>query len=322
MVFLHGNPTSSYLWRKILPAVGEPGRRLAPDLIGMGGSGKPDIAYTFDDHARYLDAWIEALGLDDIVFVGHDWGAALAFDWAARHPRRVRGIACTEPVIKPMTWQEFGPARPLFEALRTPGTGEDMILNKNLFIEEVLPSMAVSGLGDDDLAAYRAPYPTPESRKPMLQWARSMPLEGEPADVVARMERFDEWLASSPGVPKLFLAFEPGTDPGLIEWCASHITALEIAKLGKAGHDAEEDQPDAILHGARRVAGQAPPARRARGTTRDVSERACGRRRPPWPGRSWPGCLRARCGAQRSGRAPPPCSHRTRCAPYLVVCVG
>lgn len=246
VVFLHGNPTSSYLWRKILPSVGEPGRRLAPDLIGMGESGKPGIAYTFDDHARYLDAWIEALGLDDIVFVGHDWGAALAFDWAARHPHRVRGIACTEPVIKPMTWQEFGPARPLFEALRTPGTGEDMILNKNLFIEEVLPSTAVSGLADEDLAAYRAPYPTPESRKPMLQWARSMPLEGEPADVVARTERFDEWLASSTDVPKLFLTFEPGTDPALIEWCASHITALEIAKLGKAGHDAEEDQPDAI----------------------------------------------------------------------------
>jgi haloalkane dehalogenase len=158
----------------------------------------------------------------------------------------VRGIACTEPVIKPMTWQEFGPARPLFEALRTPGTGEDMILKKNMFIEEVLPKTVAGGLADEDLAAYRAPYPTPESRRPMLQWARSMPLEGEPADVVARVERFDEWLASSAEVPKLFLAFQPGTDPRLIEWCASHVAGLETAKLGAAGHDAEEDQPEAI----------------------------------------------------------------------------
>src|SRR3954471_2408688 len=119
MIFLHGNPTSSYLWRHVLPAVGDPGRRLAPDLIGMGESGKPDIAYTFDDHARYLDAWFDALGLDDVVLIGHDWGGALAADWASRHPGRVRALAFTEAILKPMTWEEFPPAgAEVFRALK------------------------------------------------------------------------------------------------------------------------------------------------------------------------------------------------------------
>src|SRR5882724_5975118 len=152
LVFLHGNPTSSYLWRRILPAVGDPGRRLAPDLIGMGDSGKPDIEYTFADHARYLDAWFDALGLDDVVLIGHDWGGALAFDWAARHPKRVRGIAFTETIVKPMTWQEFpAGARPLFESMRTPGVGELMVLDQNAFIEQALPRTTVRGLTEEDL---------------------------------------------------------------------------------------------------------------------------------------------------------------------------
>ncbi|MFH8588251.1 haloalkane dehalogenase [Streptomyces celluloflavus] len=247
MVFLHGNPTSSYLWRKIMPAVGDPGRRLAPDLIGMGESGKPDIDYTYEDQSRYLDAWCDALGLEEVVLVGHDWGATLAFDWAARNPARVRGIAFTEPVVKPMTAQEFpGPVREMFQAIKTPGVGENLILNENMFIEQVLPATVVSGLAADDHAVYRAPYATPESRRPLLQWARSMPLDGEPADVVARVESFDKWLAASDAVPKLFLAFESGTDPHLIDWCAANIAALEIERLGPAGHDAEEDQPEAI----------------------------------------------------------------------------
>jgi len=121
-VFLHGNPASSYLWRNVLPAVGDPARRLAPDLIGMGDSGKPDIDYTFDDHARYLDAWFDALELDSVVLIGHDWGGALAFDWAARHPDRVRGVAFFETIVKPMSWEEFpDDGRRLFEAIKTRG---------------------------------------------------------------------------------------------------------------------------------------------------------------------------------------------------------
>lgn len=140
LVFLHGNPTSSYLWRGVLPQIGEPGRCLAPDLIGMGDSGKPPVAYRFADHARYLDAWFDALDLDGVVLVGHDWGGALAFDWAARHPGRMRGVAFMETIVRPMSWEEFPEsARPVFKSIRTPGTGEDMVLDQNIFIEQAVP---------------------------------------------------------------------------------------------------------------------------------------------------------------------------------------
>src|SRR5690348_10335917 len=161
IVYLHGNPTSSHAWRKVLPRTGG----LAPDLIGMGESGKPDIAYTFADHARYLDAWFDALGLHDVVLVGHDWGGALAFDWAARHPDRVRGIAFTETIVKPMTWEEFPEGgRGLFAAIKTEGVGEKMILDDNAFIDQVLPGTVATPMDQSDLAVYRKPYPTRESR--------------------------------------------------------------------------------------------------------------------------------------------------------------
>ena len=250
IVFLHGNPTSSYLWRNILPAVGGPGRLLAPDLIGMGDSGKPDIAYTFDDHSRYLDAWFDALDLDDLVLVGHDWGGALAFDWAARHPGRVRGVAFTETIVKPMSWEEFPEAgRDLFRALKTPGVGETMMLDQNVFIE-ALPDM-VARLTEDDLDTYRKPYPTRAGRLPLLQWPRAMPLGGEPADVVDRVARYDEWLATSVDVPKLLIAFQPAygamTGPETVEWCAAHIAGLDIAEHDLvAGHQTPDDQPEAV----------------------------------------------------------------------------
>ncbi|MEU7873517.1 haloalkane dehalogenase [Dactylosporangium sp. NPDC049140] len=255
IVFLHGNPTSSYLWRHVMPAVSS-GRRLAPDLIGMGESGKPDLAYTFDDHARYLDAWIDALGLDSIVLVGHDWGGALAFDWATRHPGRVRGLAFMETIVKPMAWEEFPEGgRDLFRSIKTPGVGETMILDNNAFLTQLLPFTVASGLGDDDLKVYLDPYPTPESRRPLLQWPRSMPLGGEPADIVARIERYDTWLAASTEVPKLLLAFQPGPGammgPEIVDWCANNIAELEIEQLGLAGHHAPEDQPEAIAAAVR-----------------------------------------------------------------------
>ncbi|MFG1853958.1 haloalkane dehalogenase [Actinomadura geliboluensis] len=249
-VFLHGNPTSSYLWRHVLPVVGAAGRCLAPDLIGMGESGKPDIAYSFDDHARYLDAWFDALELDRVVLVGHDWGGALAFDWAARHPGRVRGIAFTETIVKPMSWEEFpAGARPLFEAMRSPGVGEAMVLEENAFIEQALPR-TVPGLSEEDLAVYGRPYPTRRSRVPLLQWPRSMPLDGEPADVVARIDAYGQWLVDSADVPKLLVAFEPGESAmmsaQIIDWCTAHMSALEIETHGTAGHHTPEEQPEAI----------------------------------------------------------------------------
>jgi haloalkane dehalogenase len=251
VVFLHGNPTSSYLWRHVVPMVESLGRCLAPDLIGMGESGKPSTAYRFADHARYLDAWFEALGLDDVVLVGHDWGGALAFDWANRHPGRARGLAFMETILRPMAWDEFPvAARELFAKFRTPGVGETMILEQNVFIEGSLPRTVATGLTDRDLDVYRRPYPTPDTRLPLLQWSRELPVDGEPADVVARVEAYDRWLTSTPDVPKLLLTFDPG--PGtmvsgpLVDWCKENIAGLDVHPCGLAGHHAPEDQPDCI----------------------------------------------------------------------------
>ncbi|GAA4605661.1 haloalkane dehalogenase [Actinoallomurus liliacearum] len=249
-VFLHGNPGSSHLWRDVMRAVG-PGRLLAPDLIGMGRSGKPDIPYAFADHARYLDAWFDALGLDRVVLVGHDWGGALAFDRAARHPDRVLGLAFCETIVKPMAWEDLSPqARKRSETIRTPGAGEELVLEQNLFVRQAFTGGVLTPVSDEDLATYLAPYPTPESRRPILAWARQMPLGGEPAELVARIEAYDEWLATSPDVPKLLMTFE-GSPTLLIgdemaAWCAANIAALETVACGKSGHHAPEDRPEEI----------------------------------------------------------------------------
>ncbi|MFD7031342.1 haloalkane dehalogenase [Streptomyces sp. NPDC059917] len=250
-VFLHGNPTSSHLWRGVLPRIAGPARILAPDLIGMGRSGKPGGAYRFEDHARYLDAWFEALGLGEVVLVGQDWGGALAFDWAARHPGRVRGVAFMETILRPMTWEEFPPAaRGRFEALRTPGTGEEMVLDRNVFIEDGLRRTVLRPMGEADRAVYAAPYPDRGSRLPMLQWARSMPVGGGPAEVVARIEAYGEWLAASADVPKLLLTFEGSptlmVGEALVAWCEGNVAALEREHCGSAGHLAPEDRPAEI----------------------------------------------------------------------------
>jgi haloalkane dehalogenase len=252
IVFLHGNPSSSYLWRNVLPRIAGSVRRIAPDLIGMGRSGKPDIPYRFDDHSRYLDALFDELGLEDVVLVGHDWGGALAFDWAARHPGRTRGIAFLETIVRPMLWAEFPAAsRGRFESFRAPGTGERMVLDENVFLEGALRSTVLSALSDADLDAYRAPYPTPGSRRALLEWPRAMPLDGEPADVVGRIRAYDEWLAESTDVPKLIMTFDASPTliigPELIAWCEANIANLENEYCGAAGHLAPEDQPDAIV---------------------------------------------------------------------------
>ena len=246
VVFLHGNPTSSYLWRNVIPHVAGQARCLAPDLMGMGASGKPGIAYRFADHARYLDAWFDALGLDQVILVGHDWGGALGLDWAARHAGRVRGVALLETFLRPLSWAEYRSAA-AFRALRTPGTGEKMVLEENWFIETRLRATD-PGITDDDLAAYRSPYPDPASRRPLLQWAREVPLDGEPADVRDRFDAYDRWLADTPDVPKLLLTFEQGSlvSPAIVDWARAHVAGLEVENAGPAGHQAPEDQPDAI----------------------------------------------------------------------------
>src|SRR4051794_32190949 len=173
VVFLHGNPLSSRVWRNVLPGVAQRARCLAPDLIGMGDSGKPDIAYRFSDHARYLDAWLDALGLGDVVLVGYDWGGALAMDWAARHPERVRGLVVFETFLRPMAWSEWSPrGAELFRTLRTPGAGEKLVLEGNEFLTRSLSNGVRRRLDDADRDAYHAAYPDEASRRPMLQWTR------------------------------------------------------------------------------------------------------------------------------------------------------
>jgi haloalkane dehalogenase len=226
-----------------------PGRLLAPDLIGMGRSGKPDIAYSFDDHARYLDEWFDQLGLDRVVLVGHDWGGALAFDWAARHPERVLGIAFLESIVKPMGWDELSPqARARSERIRS-AESEALYLDQDLLVRQAFTGAVLTPVSQQDLDVYLAPYPTRDSRRPLLAWARQMPLGGEPARLVARIEAYDAWLAASPQVPKLMMTFEGS--PTLLgeaqaNWCASHISALEMVYCGKAGHHAPEDRPAEI----------------------------------------------------------------------------
>jgi haloalkane dehalogenase len=255
VVFLHGNPTSSRVWRQVLPHVAERARCLAPDLIGMGDSGKPDVAYRFRDHARYLEAWFDALQLRDAVLVGYDWGGALALDWAARHPERVRGLVLFETFLRPMKWSEWSPqGAELFRALRTPGVGEKMVLEANQFLARSLSNGIRRRIADEETAAYYAPYPDPASRRPLLQWPREIPIEGEPPDVHAIVTRYDAWLASSPAVPKLLLAFQspsglspsPTGSPAMIQWAREHVAALQVIELGPAGHHAPEDAPDEI----------------------------------------------------------------------------
>jgi haloalkane dehalogenase len=240
-VFLHGNPGSSHSWRNVLPELGG----LAPDLIGMGRSGKPDIAYSFADHARYLDAWFDALGLDRVVLVGHDWGGALAFDWAARHPSRVAGIAFFETIVKPMTGSEL--PLPAQERLRRFRTLEE--LDDDGFVRQAYTGGVLTPVSDEDMARHLAPFPDGSSRRPVLAWARQMPFDGEPAELIPRIEAYDAWLAASE-VPKLLLTFEGSPTlligPQLRTWCEQNIAALDVVSAGEAGHHAQEDRPKEI----------------------------------------------------------------------------
>ena len=248
IVFLHGNPTSSYLWRKVIPHCTGVGRCLAPDLIGMGQSGRaPDLSYRFIDQARYLDAWFDTLGLErHVVLVGHDWGGALGFYWALRHPERVRGIVYMETIVRPLTWDDWPEAaRRVFQGMRSLN-GEEMVLDKNIFVERVLPSSILRPLTDEEMAAYRHPYLEPgESRRPTLTWPREIPIEGEPADVVAITEACAEWLLGSP-VPKLFINAEPGAILTGVqrEFCRQWPNQREVTVKGM--HFIQEDSPHEI----------------------------------------------------------------------------
>jgi haloalkane dehalogenase len=248
VVFVHGNPTSSYLWRNVIPHVEPAARCLAPDLVGMGDSGKaPAGSYRFVDHARYLDAWLETLvPAGRVTLVLHDWGSALGFHWARRHPERVRGLVYMEALVRPVTWAEWPEAaRKIFQALRSPA-GEEMVLDKNVFVERILPASVLRGLGEAEMAVYRRPFLAPgESRRPTLTWPRQIPIDGEPADVVAAVDGYARWLAESEH-PKLFINAEPGTilTGAQREFCRSWPNQMEITVRGS--HFIQEDSPREI----------------------------------------------------------------------------
>ena len=215
IVLLHGNPTSSYLWRKVIPEIANFGTCIAPDLIGMGDSDRVAEgpgAYTFAMHARYLEALLDALDVDsNVTLVGHDWGGPLLFDWGRRNPSSVRGVVYMETLVTPLTWDDWPEtAQAIFSAMRT-GAGEDMVLNKNVFVERILPASVLEPIADVDMAVYRRPYvEAGESRRPTLTWPRQIPIDGEPADVVAVVEANERWLAGA-DVPKLFIGADPGS---------------------------------------------------------------------------------------------------------------
>ncbi|WP_199037838.1 haloalkane dehalogenase [Glycomyces salinus] len=259
VVLLHGNPTSSHIWRKVTPRLSGSARVVAPDLIGMGDSGKPDIAYSFAEHAEYLEAFLDAVGIDRPVLVGYDWGGSLAMDWAARHPGRARGLVVMETFLRPMTWAEYpAGAVEFFKTLRTPGAGERMALEENWFIEQALRATN-PGITEADLDVYRSPYPTPGSRRPLLAWPRQIPLDGTPAEVAERFEVYVKWLVSTPEIPKTLLTASPHGlgSPEMIAWARENIAGLEIASLGEeVGHHAPEDAPEAIAEAVAKLIGR------------------------------------------------------------------
>jgi haloalkane dehalogenase len=216
VLFLHGNPTSSYLWRDIVPHVSDRARCVVPDLIGQGDSDKVDASgpgsYTFLEHREYLDGLLDQLDLgDNVTLVIHDWGSALGFDWANRHRDRVAGIAYMEAIVRPVTWDEWPEsARGIFQSMRSEA-GEKMVLTKNLFVEAILPASIMRKLSDEEMNEYRRPFAEPgEDRRPTLTWPRQIPIDGEPADVAEIVQSYAEWLSTS-DVPKLFINAEPGT---------------------------------------------------------------------------------------------------------------
>ena len=248
VLFLHGQPTSSYLWRNIVPLVSPHARCIAPDLIGMGRSDKPDLAYDFADHARYLDAFIEGLGLERVTLVIHDWGSGLGFHWAKRHPDRVRGIAFMEAILEPSTWAGFPKEFRLpFRMMRTPGVGFLMISVANIFVKQILPQSVVRKLTAEEMEVYSAPYPTIASRRPVRQWPTQIPIDGHPAVMHEIVGAYNAWLQQT-DVPKLLLHAQPGAivTPRLVRWCQDSLKNLETVDLGEGIHYLQEDHPRAI----------------------------------------------------------------------------
>jgi haloalkane dehalogenase len=249
IVFLHGNPTSSYLWRNVIPHLSPLGRCIAPDLIGMGRSGKPEIEYRFFDHARYVEGFLETLGLRDVTLVIHDWGSALGFDYAMRYPKNIKAIAFLEAILMPMPDLQAFPdgMRELFSAFRSPDQGRKLIIDQNVFVERVLPNAILRKLSEDEMNRYREPFLEPKSREPLWRWPNEIPIGGEPADVEAVVTDYNLKLQQSE-IPKLLLYATPGavlTAPP-VEWCRRSLKNLTAVNVGDGIHYLQEDHPHEI----------------------------------------------------------------------------
>ncbi len=248
ILFLHGNPTSSYPWRNIIPHVTPYARAIAPDLIGMGRSDKPDIEYRFFDHAKYVEGFIKELGLQNITLVIHDWGSALGFHYAMRNQGNVKAIAFMEAILAPVPWEDFPDAfREMFQGFRTPEVGWDMLVNQNMFVEQVLPSAVARGLTPAAMDHYREPYKEPSSRKPVWRWPNELPIAGEPKDVVETVTAYNQWLQRS-DLPKLLFFGTPGglVPLPMVEWSRQNLKNLKTVDIGAGIHFLQEDNPDLI----------------------------------------------------------------------------
>lgn len=249
IVLLHGNPTSSYLWRNVIPLLQPKGRVIVPDLIGQGDSEKLPASegperYSFKVAYQYVEGLLAAIGADrQVTLVIHDWGSALGFYWAQQHPDAVRGIAYMEGIVCPVNWEDWPEgARGIFQGFRS-AKGEDLVLQRNMFVEAVLPSSVMRGLGDEEMQHYRAAFSTPDDRQPTLNWPRQIPIEGEPLEMVELVTAYGEWMKNATGLPKLFI----NADPGSIlvgrqrEFCRSWPNQQEVTVKGT--HFIQEDSP-------------------------------------------------------------------------------
>ena len=269
ILFLHGNPTWSYLWRNVIPHLTSLGRCIAPDLIGYGRSDKPNIEYRWFDHASYVEGFIERLGLKNITLVLHDQGSGLGFHYAMRHPENVRAIAFFEAIVKPYPWEEFSTPefRELFRTFRTGGEGGEgwkLIVEQNFFIEQLLPQAAGRPLSEKEMNYYREPFQEPRSRIPVWRFPRETPIGGEPKDVWAAVSEYSQKLQKSP-LPKLLLYAAPGallTRPH-VDWCKANIANLESVFIGPGSHFVQESSPHRIGRELARWYKRLPPSGRA-----------------------------------------------------------
>ncbi len=252
ILFLHGNPTSSYLWRNVIPHMSGHGRCIAPDLIGMGKSDKPDLEYRFFEHANYVEDFIDALGLSNITLVIHDWGSGLGFHYAALQPDRIKAIAFMEAIVLPVpSWDTFSSDfKEIFQSFRTEKVGWDLIVNKNFFVEKILPSGVVRELTEEEMNVYREPYLEPEMRKPLWRWPNEIPIEGETSDVNEAVLKYNAKLVEW-DIPELLFYAEPGAilPKPAVEWCEVNLKNLTSINLGKGRHYLQEDHPHAIGEG-------------------------------------------------------------------------